>query len=117
MDSLFKEKPELMEYFQTSDKQNFYNENLARNHARSLKDQTVERVVRPAAEVAEAEGTTELKTAAADIIALTESMDLDTANKYLDAEISLAKPRKSVVEALENRINELENGTEDETED
>ena len=101
MDNLFKDKPELQEYFETSDGTKFYTENMAKNHARDLEDKKVTHVTRPEEESA--------KETAADIIAKAPEMDLDTANEYLDAETSLAKPRKSVVEALENRINELEN--------
>lgn len=100
MDNFFKDKPELQEYFETSDGTKFYTENLAKNHARDLEDKKVTHVERPAEEA---------KESAADIIAKAAEMDKETADEYLDAETSLEKPRKSVVAALEKRINELEN--------
>ncbi|KMQ70237.1 hypothetical protein [Chryseobacterium koreense] len=100
MDNIFKEKPTLQEYFATSDGTKFYTESMAKNHSKTLEDKTVTHVVRPAEESA--------KETAADIIAKAPEMDLETANDYLDSETSLEKPRKSVVQALEKRIEELE---------
>ena len=45
----------------------------------------------------------------ADIIAKAPEMDLETLVQYIDAENLLPKPRKSVVEALAARLDELEN--------
>lgn len=108
MNDTFKNNPELQEYFETSDGQKFYSENLAKNHARSL-DGKVKHVTRN-----DEEKDTEVKPEkAADIIAKVPEMDLETVNEYLAVEIALAKPRKSVVEALENRINELDPENDD----
>lgn len=105
MDEIFKNNPDLHEYYETSDGQKFYTENLARNHARSLDKNEVQHVTRNGGEEQEVKP---LK--AADIIAQAPEMDLDTACDYLDAELALEKPRKTVVEALKNRITEIENG-------
>jgi len=41
MNQVFKNHPDLTEFFQTSDGQAFYTENAARTHARTLKNKTV----------------------------------------------------------------------------
>jgi hypothetical protein len=101
MDNTFENNPNLKEYFQTSDGEKFYTKNMAENHARDLKDRSVTTVSRPADK--------EVKETAADIIAKAPEMDLETAEEYLETENALEKPRKTVVEALEARISELEN--------
>ncbi|SEG39369.1 hypothetical protein SAMN05421847_2184 [Halpernia humi] len=103
MDNTFKAHPDLSEYFETSDGEKFYKEDLAKNHVRTfaLKDAAIKTVLRPEE--------TEEKLTAAEIIALVTEMDLDTATKHLDTENLLPKPRKSVVESLTARITELQN--------
>lgn len=103
MDNIFNEKPNLQEYFATSDGTKFYTETMAKNHAKTLEDKEVAHVTRPAEDDA-------VETAK-EIIKKAAEMDLETANDYLDAETSLENPRKSVVAALEKRIEELENDT------
>ena len=100
----FKNNPDLKEYFETSDGQKFYKEDLAKNHARSLDDKGVTHVFRD--QTIEADRET-----AKEILAKVPEMDLETAQDYLDTEIT-DSPRKSVVAALEKRIAELE-GDED----
>ncbi|KMQ70314.1 hypothetical protein [Chryseobacterium koreense] len=97
---IFKDTPDLQEYFETSDGQRFYKEDLAKNHARSLEDKSVATVYRDQ----EIEAT---KETAKEIIAKIPEMDLQTAKEYLEAENS-DDPRKSVVKALIKRIAELE---------
>ena len=41
MNKIFKNNPELKEFYQTSDGQAFYTENAARTHARTLKNKSV----------------------------------------------------------------------------
>ena len=111
MNDTFKNNPELHEYFETSDGQKFYSENLAKNHARSL-DGKVKHVTRNDEEN-DTEAAEVKPEKAADILAKVPEMDLETVNEYLAVEIALPKPRKSVVEALEDRINELDPENED----
>lgn len=47
-DKIFKQNPELSEYFQTSDGQAFYTAEAARMHAKSLADKSVKHVVKGA---------------------------------------------------------------------
>lgn len=96
----FKNNPDLNEYFETSDGTKFYKEDLAKNHARSLKDTGVSHVFRD--QVLEVDRET-----AKEILAMLPEMDLDVAQEYLTAE-NLKDPRKTVVAALEKRIAELE---------
>lgn len=97
---IFKDSPDLQEYFETSDRQRFYKEDLAKNHARSLEDKTVTTVFRDAQD--------EARETAKDILAKIPQMDMETAVQYLDAE-EKNEPRKSVVAALTKRIAELQN--------
>lgn len=97
---LFENNPNITEYFETSDGSKFYTENLAKNHARDLKDKAIKTVERPEEKVE--------KISAADIIELAPEMDIDEATEYLENENGLDKPRKTVVEALTSRIEELE---------
>lgn len=59
MDAIFKNHPTLKSYFKTSDGQAFYAEDSAKNHAKTLKDKSVEEVKNkaeePVAEVAKTE--------------------------------------------------------------
>lgn len=102
MSDLFKQYPNLTEYFKTSDGETFYKEEPAKTHARSLENKKVERVERPSE-------TLESKTETAkDIIAKAALMDLETAKDYLAKEEELEQPRKTVTDALQKRIDELE---------
>lgn len=47
MDNIFKDNPELDVAYKTADGKYFYTENGAQNHALTLKDQEVKKVVRP----------------------------------------------------------------------
>lgn len=106
MNSVFKDNKNLKEYWETSDGTPFYTENMAKNHASGLEDKNVKHVERSESE---SESDSKQKSAA-DILALVPDMDLETAKEYLEADKALDKPRKSVVEALEARIAELEKG-------
>lgn len=101
MSDVFKRYPNLPEYWQTSDGEKFFTESAAYNHGKTLDDSKVKKVERPVSE--------EKPKSAAEIIAMVPEMDLETAEAILDAETSSEKPRKSVIEALEKRISELEN--------
>ncbi|QDP85198.1 hypothetical protein FNJ88_06325 [Chryseobacterium sp. SNU WT5] len=96
----FKNHPDLQEYFETSDGTKFYKEDLAKNHARTLEDKAVTAVSRPEE--------AEVKKPAAEILELIPDMDIDDATEFLMAENLLAKPRKSVVEALTAHLEELQ---------
>lgn len=50
MNKIFKNNPQLNEYFETSDGQAFYSESAAKMHARSLDDKKVSNVVRKESE-------------------------------------------------------------------
>ncbi|MEG2078322.1 MAG: hypothetical protein RSA74_14700 [Chryseobacterium sp.] len=93
----------MSEYFETSDGEQFFKEDPAKLHARSLKDQKVKTVSRPdETEVSKTE-------TAKDIVVKSVEMDLETAREYLATEEALEAPRKTVVEALQKRIAEIEN--------
>ncbi|MGD1319163.1 hypothetical protein [Chryseobacterium sp. 2R14A] len=101
-DTFFKDHPNVNEYYETADGHKFYTENLAKNHANSTKtltNKSISKVVRPV------EGVT--KESANDILAKVAEMDLDTAQEYLDNENEADKPRKTVVDALSKKIEEL----------
>ena len=104
----FKDNPELQEYFETSDGTAFYKEDLAKNHARNLEDKSVKPVFRKEGKTAKGNDEGQKETFA-DIIAKAPEMDLETLVQYIDAENLLPKPRKSVVDALAARLDELEN--------
>ena len=87
-----------MVLFLTSDGTEFFKEETANEHARKLKDRTVKTVQRPEE--------SKLSTKAGDIIAMAPEMTLESAQDYLNAENSLEKPRVTVIEALEKRIND-----------
>lgn len=105
-ENLFKQYPNLEEYFETSDGQKFFKETAAKTHARTLEDKKVTAVNRADFE--------QKPKSANEILALVSEMDLETAQSYLEAENELKKPRQSVVGALEERIKELENPAQDE---
>lgn len=100
--TFFKDHPNVNEYFETSDGHKFYTENLAKNHAfstKTLADKSITHVSRPAE--------SEVKETATDIVAKAAEMDIETAQDYLDNENAADKPRKTVVDALTKRIDEL----------
>ncbi len=107
MNSLFKQYPNLQVYFETSDGTQFYKEETAKTHAKSLQDKEVKTVKRSS--VKEEVKNEEVKETAKEIIAKSVEMDLETVQKYLKAENELEAPRKTVLEALTARISELEN--------
>ena len=103
MSDLFKQYPFMSEYYETSDGTPFFKIETANTYARTLKDKKVKTIYRPE------ESNEEIKTETAkEIIAKTAEMDLETAQDYLAAEESLESPRKTVVDALEKRITELQ---------
>lgn len=106
MSDLFKQYPEMSEYYQTSDGTPFFKEETANTHARTLKDKRVKTVYRPD----ENENDEDLpKTETAkEIIEKLKEMDLETAQDYLHAEESLEVPRTTVVAAIQKRIAELQ---------
>ncbi len=106
---IFKDNPELQEYFETSDGQKFYKEDLAKNHGRTLKDTGVTTVFRDQSLEVQRES-------AKEITAKIPTMDLQAAQEYLEAEVS-DEPRKTVVAALEKRITELEDNVDPGQED
>lgn len=103
MSDLFKQYPNMSEYYETSDGTPFFKIETANTHARTLENKKVKTIVRPE------EKDDEIKTETAkEIIAKIPEMDLETAQDYLAAEESLEAPRKTVVDALEKRIAELQ---------
>lgn len=101
-DKFFKDHPNVNEYYETADGHKFYTENLAKNHAfstKTLTNKSITHVVRPV------EGVT--KESANEILAKVAEMDLETAQEYLDNENESDKPRKTVVDALSKKIEEL----------
>lgn len=118
--SLFALYPNLSEYFETSDGQQFFKEDPAKVHGRTLKDKSVKTVERPAesdepVDLKGTEGEIESPEPAKDLIAKVPSMDLETAQKALENENELEFPRKTVQAALNKKISELlgaDEGTE-----
>lgn len=98
--SIFDQYPNLEEYFETSDGQKFFKETAAKTHARTLEDKSVNKVKRTDAKKPQS---------SADILALVSSMDLETAQKYLEQEKGLETPRTTILKALEGKINKLQN--------
>lgn len=108
MSDLFNQYPKMSEYFQTSDGQKFFKEDTAKLHAKSLEDKNIKKVERPSKSKATVQDETKTETAK-DIVAKSAEMDLATAQDYLATEEALEAPRKTVVEALQKRIAELQN--------
>lgn len=109
MSELFKQYPNLSEYFETSDGEKFFKEDPAKVHGRTLKDKSVKTVSRPV----ENEESEELKPdTVKQILATLANMDLETVQKFLTAENEKETPRKTVTDALEKRITELEKPAE-----
>ena len=104
MSNTFKLYPTLMVLFLTSDGTEFFKEETANEHARKLKDKSVETVHRPEE--------SNLSTKADEILKLVPDMELDEVNEYLAAENALKKPRQSVLDALTAKVAELENPAE-----
>lgn len=104
MENVFEQYPNLEEYYETSDGQKFFKESAAKTHARTLEDKKVTTVKR--------EDFKPKGKSANEILALVTEMDMETAQEYLEAEKELKNPRQSVVNALEERIKELENPVE-----
>lgn len=105
MSQLFKQYPNMTEYYETSDGQKFFKEEPAKTHARTLKDKKVTTVPKPE-ESEDNEGSKQ--ETAKEIIAKLPEMDLAIAQDYLAAEESLEAPRKTVTDALQKRIAELQ---------
>lgn len=103
MSDLFKLYPNMSEYYETSDGTPFFKIETANTHARTLENKKVKTVYRSE----EYDDETKPETAK-EIIAKLPDMDLETAQDYLTAEESLETPRKTVVEAIEKRISELQ---------
>lgn len=106
MSDVFKDNPNMKSYFQTSDGTKFYDENSAKNHGKTLQDQSVEEVKR-SAKIEDSKATK-----ADDILKLVPDMNLETANEYLTAENALKSPRKTVVDALIAKVAELDKPAE-----
>ncbi len=99
-ENIFNQYPNLEEYFETSDGQKFFKETAAKTHARTLEDKSVNKVKRT---------DTKKPQSSTDILALVSSMDLATAQMYLEQEKSLETPRITILKALEGKINKLQN--------
>lgn len=103
MKSLFEQYPNMSEYFETSDGEKFFKEEPAKSHGKTLKDKTVKTVLRPE------EKEDQKPESAKEIIAKSVEMDLEDAKEHLAIEEVSEAPRKTVVDALQKRISELEN--------
>lgn len=108
MSDLFKQYPEMSEYYQTSDGTPFFKEETANTHARTLKDKRVKTVYRPDEPENENDEDLPKTETAKEIIAKLAEMNLESAQDYLAAEESLEAPRKTVVDAIQKRIAELQ---------
>lgn len=113
MSELFKQYPNMSEYFETSDGQKFFKEDPAKVHGRTLKDKSVKTVTRPeeteekSHEIKGTEGKTEAPETAQSIILKVPTMDLETAKTALENENELEFPRKTVQAALTKKISEF----------
>ena len=74
MDTIFKDNPSLDVAYKTADGKYFYTENGAQNHALTLKNQEVKKVVRPEEEIEESKTVT--TTQPSDISENSESTDI-----------------------------------------
>lgn len=109
-DQIFKENKDVNVLFKTSDGQVFFRENRAKLHANSLpkgKQKVVE--VKKDIKDIDVNQPEELElTSADDIIDWAEETDSKhSLQEYLKAENDRKKPRVTVIEALENRLEEL----------
>lgn len=95
MEEVFKENPQLKRVYVTTDGTPFYQENDARNHAKSLEDKTVEEVLNPAMlDVVEEEEETEVETPAEETPA-EETPAEETPAEETPAEKPLARMSKA----------------------
>lgn len=99
MNNIFKQHPDLAEYFETSDGEKFYKEDLAKNHVRTLalKDAAIKIVLRPDENQSRAE-----------VISLVPHMKQELVAEYLNAENDADEPNAEFIEALTNRNAQLQ---------
>lgn len=76
MDTIFKDNPSLDVAYKTADGKYFYTENGAQNHALTLKNQEVKKVVRPEEGIEKEESKTVTTTQPSDISENSESTDI-----------------------------------------
>ena len=97
MDTIFKDNPSLDVAYKTADGKYFYTENGAQNHALTLKNQEVKKVVRPEEEIEESKTVT--TTQPSDISENSESTDISENSESTD--ISENSENSNVSETLE----------------
>ena len=90
MDTIFKDNPSLDVAYKTADGKYFYTENGAQNHALTLKNQEVKKVVRPEEEIEESKTVT--TTQPSDISENSESTDTSETSKEESKTVTTTQP-------------------------
>ena len=90
MDNIFKDNPGLDVAYKTADGKYFYTENGAQNHALTLKNQEVKKVVRPEEEIEESKTVT--TTQPSDISENSESTDTSETSKEEPKTVATTQP-------------------------
>ncbi|MBV7268374.1 hypothetical protein [Winogradskyella luteola] len=107
-DKLFKDYPNAEKGYVTNDGNAFLSKNRADLHASSDEKLKVTEFENENSGVADKNNdASDTLSKADDIIEFAKTADAESAKKYLDAENEAKKPRKTVVEALKARLDEL----------
>ena len=88
MDTIFKDNPSLDVAYKTADGKYFYTENGAQNHALTLRNQEVKKVVRPEEEIEKEESKTVTTTQPSDISENSENSNVSETLEPLEEEDS-----------------------------
>ena len=92
MDTIFKDNPSLDVAYKTADGKYFYTENGAQNHALTLRNQEVKKVVRPEEEIEKEESKTVTTTQPSDISENSESTDTSETSKEEPKTVATTQP-------------------------
>ena len=92
MDTIFKDNPSLDVAYKTADGKYFYTENGAQNHALTLRNQEVKKVVRPEEEIEKEESKTVTTTQPSDISENSESTDTSETSKEETKTVATTQP-------------------------
>lgn len=114
MNKVFKQHPNLKEYHETSDGTKFFNPHDAKNHAKSLKDNTVKTVKRGAASEPEADQKTSKSAKAEKPAAKSTGKKSDKVDSKDLTPMAAAKLRVEAIEKLKT-VKEVEAALEGET--
>nr|DAU26245.1 MAG TPA: hypothetical protein [Caudoviricetes sp.] len=118
MDTIFKDNPSLDVAYKTADGKYFYTENGAQNHALTLRNQEVKKVVRPEEEIEKEESKTVTTTQPSDISENSESTDTSETSKEETKTVATTQPSDISENSENSNISEtLEPSEEEDSEE